>query len=138
MGGYLIRLIQVSFLLGICYVGVAAWWLAQRSWRTPFRKVMLGFISAGLLVPIVTLPVWNITNSHGSTSARTAMENVGLVIWPTSIILMLLEGSPSAWATVLVCGMSALGNIGIYGTVGVVLGAAYGLLRSRREVLMRE
>ena len=74
---------------------------------------MLGFISAGLLVPIVTLPVWNIVNSHGSPSARTAMENVGLVIWPTSIIL-------------------------IYGTVGVVLGAAYGLLRSRREVLMRE
>jgi hypothetical protein len=137
MEAYLGRLIPFSLPFGIFYLGLATWWLLRRVKRTPFKKIMLGFVAAGLFVPVVTLPVWDLINGHVCSSGRGTMESVGLAVWPTSIMLMALEGSPSLGTTIIICGLSTVGNVGIYGTVGLIAGLTsvglHNLQNARRE-----
>lgn len=63
------------------------------------------------------------------------IEEIALSVWPTSIELMALDTqSPPPWsAIVFVYGFSILGNVGIYGMIGLVVGLIVRGFNKRQE-----
>jgi hypothetical protein len=85
---------------------------------------------AGAIIPIVILPIWFWTNNH---PAVAGFEDIAIVLWPSSLLLMILEDSRSWSIIVFVYGFAILGNVGLYGTVGMIVGWAYA--RFRRNIV---
>lgn len=124
MDKYVGPLILSATLAGLVWAILLAAWLFKRSRLTIPRKILLGFACAGVIVPAAILPVWNWINLHGSFSTKARMDHFALALWPTSIELMALDSpGPPPWSAIaFVYGFSILGNIGAYGTAGLIVG----------------
>ena len=113
---YFPLLIQLPAVAGALYVILTIIWLLSRKPLNSFRKIALAFMLTGAIIPIVILPIWFWTNNYPVVSG---FENVAIVLWPSSILLMILEGSRS-WSTIIfVYGFAILGNVGLYGTIRI-------------------
>lgn len=114
--------VLLGMLMGVFYVGLGTWWLVRQVNRTLFKKIELAFIGAGLLIPVVIFPVWTLINRHGSATAIFDIQDIALVLWPTSIVLMLPAGPAWSLSTVIIIvGLCALGNVAVYGTIGLIV-----------------
>ena len=123
---YISFLIVFFTLVGAACIVLLTWWLLSRVRLTTFRKITIAFICAGVIVPVVILPIW-------FWNGNTAFESVAVTLWPTSIELMVLSyaGRDSWISDALVYGISILGNIGVYGVAGIILGGIWNWIRSK-------
>lgn len=118
-------LLMSSFALGALWLILLAWWLVRRSFNSPFRKVLLVFVLAGAIIPILLVGIW---------AKGVQVESIAIVVWPTAIVTMGLEGTPQPVGTVvLFYAFSILGNIGVYGTAGSAIGWLYSQLRAIKQ-----
>jgi hypothetical protein len=78
--------------------------------KVTFWKWMLWWASIGLLVPVVLILRWKLL---GSTFGQTE-----LILWPTSILLMGLEGQHSAFIIILFYAVVVMANIVFYCVIG--------------------
>lgn len=122
--------LALSCLIGLVLAGLSVVWLARSRPLTPFKKIVVTFVLIGVLIPAAVAPIW--LWSHKHVGAVVAMEHFVKTFWPTSIALMALEG-PSPWsAIILIYSFSILANIGLYGTVGLLLAYLYRNVRRTR------
>ncbi len=131
MQRYFPLFVLLSTVAGALCVILTIIWLLSRTRLNSFRKVALAFVFAGAIIPIVILPIWFWTNEHPFFSR---FEDVAVVLWPSSIVTMALEGpEPAPWSTIaFVYGFAILGNVGLYGTVGLIVAWVY--VRFRRNI----
>ena len=123
MGNYIGALVLLVTLAGVVWVILFVVLLFKRSRFTTFKKVVFGFAFAGVVIPAAILPVWNWSNHPGSFLFGLRIEYVALALWPTSIELMALDSPHESWSSIaFVYGFSLLGNVGLYGTLGVIAG----------------
>jgi vacuolar-type H+-ATPase subunit I/STV1 len=122
---YFPLLIQLPAVAGTLYVILTVIWLLSRTPLNNFRKIALSFMLAGAMIPGAILAVW--------FSFKADVSGVAIVLWPSSLVLMGLEGpAPSPWSTVIaVCVFAILGNVGLYGTVGITVGGLWNWIRSK-------
>jgi len=119
-------LLLASTLMGLLLLPLSAVWLIRRGLNS-FKKIAVSFISLGAVVPAVIAPTWSWIDKHGSPSVVDVIERVALWLWPTSIALLALDSpQPLPWSTIaFVYGSSIVANIGLYGTVGLVIAMVY-------------
>jgi hypothetical protein len=136
MEEYIGPLILLATLAGLVWVILGVWWLIHRKQLSALRRIVLVFAGIGVLVPLVTLLIWDWINAHGSFSAMGTIQDVALRIWPTSIELMALDSpapGPTLGGVVLVYSVSTLGNVGIYGTLGFIVAGIWDVARSKHS-----
>ena len=75
----------------------------------------------GLLVPIVVYPLWQSVNKGPFLENKLRFENIALVLWPSSIFLMVLEGSGSGVSRAFIVIVSLAANAVVYGCFGLLL-----------------
>jgi len=116
-------LIISSLLFGL----VASGAICIYALRPTFRKsrvwssvVALGAI--GLLIPLVYIVVGSIMNVGAGTLSLVEW------LWPTSIMLIAGERGDPLSAALVVFGMAILGNVGAYGSVGLIIGSVRALV----------
>jgi uncharacterized membrane protein len=131
-------LVLLSTLVGAVWIALLIRWLLNRQRLSGFRRILLACISAGAIVPIAISLTWMWIRRYGSPSTESTFEIVAITLWPTSIELMALEGpSPDLWNSIasitLVYGVSILGNIGIYGVVGIIFGGIWRWIQFQRS-----
>jgi hypothetical protein len=135
MNNYILALLlRFSVLAGaVCTFVLIPLWLLRRTRLSVFRKLALAFMLIGALIPIAILPVWSWINAHGSLVEQVGFEHFVIRVWPSSIMLMALDtaGPPQIIFTVAVYSIAILGNIGLYGVVGLCVSWAY--IRIRRK-----
>ncbi len=122
---YFPLLIQLPAGAGALYVILTIIWLLSRTPLDSFRKIALAFMLAGALIPVAILAV--------GFSFKADVSGVAIVLCPSSIVTMALEGpAPQPWSTIIfVYGFIILCNVGLYGTVGLVVGWVYARIRRR-------
>jgi hypothetical protein len=133
MERYIGPLILLSTAAGLLCVVLAAWWILGRHPLTGFRKVAATFICAGAVIPVAILPVWFWLDRHRPWGSSGTFESFAVTLWPTSIVLMGLEGpDPQPWSTIaFVYAFSILGIVGVYGTAGLLVGCVYDHFKPR-------
>ena|SRR5215813_8428036 len=75
----------------------------------------------GLLVPVVLYPLWQWVNNGKNLQSQINFQYFALVLWPSSIFLMSLEGSGSGIAGAIIVGFSIACNGLLYICVGLAL-----------------
>ncbi len=88
-------------------------WLMHRYELNPKKKLVAGFALAGLLISVAFTCKYLVT--------RTEMVTEALFVWPTALILMDLDGHPSASAVVANFGGAILSNVGLYAWLGLIV-----------------
>lgn len=123
---YFPLLIQIPAIAGALYVILTIIWLLSRAPLSSFRKIALAFMLTGAIIPLVVLLL---------ALAVRDISGVAIVLCPSSILVMGLEGpTPQPWSTIVfVYGFIILCNVGLYGTVGLIVGWAYA--RFRRSIV---
>jgi hypothetical protein len=117
-------LIVLATLTGVVWVTLSAVWLLKRASLTTLKRIAFGFICLGALIPAVILLLWKWAFRHGNFAAEGWIQGIAIWLWPTSIELMALDSpEPQAWSGIaMVYAVSILGNIGIYGVAGFIVG----------------
>ena len=87
-------------------------WLMHRYELTPPRKTVGYFALCGLLVSIAFTCKYLVT--------RTEMITEAVLLWPTALILMDLDGHPSTSALIANFAVAILSNVGLYAWLGVL------------------
>jgi hypothetical protein len=77
--------------------------------------------AVGLLVPVVLYPLWQSVNSGTDLQSKVTFEHIVVVLWPSSIFLMALQGSGSGISTGIVVILSLVVNAVVYGCFGLLL-----------------
>jgi hypothetical protein len=108
--------------VGVVLVGILFVVAAVGKWkkRIAFR-VMAWSSGLGGVTPFATSMF---INAHG-LSVRNTFERFSLVLWPSSIGLMGLEGPGPIVFKLLFVAVLVLMNMGLYGLVGVCIGFAW-------------
>jgi hypothetical protein len=75
----------------------------------------------GLLVPFVVYPLWQSVNEGPFLENKVRFESIAVVLWPSSIILMALEGPGSGVSRAFIVILSLAANAVLYGCVGLLL-----------------
>lgn len=119
---YFPLLIWFPAVAGVLYVVLTIIWLLSRTPLNSLRKIALAFMFTGAIIPLVILLLALVGRD---------VSLVASVLCPSSIVTMGLEGpTPQPWSTiVLVYGFIILCNVGLYGTVGMIVGWAYARFR---------
>ena len=127
MENYIPWFVLLSTVMGGFCVVLLICWLLGRAPLTTFAKIALGFMFAGAIIPVAILPIWFWINAHGSPSATGGIQHVAVMLWPSSFVVLALDASePAPWSTILFVYLFAiLGNVGAYGTVGLIVGWVY-------------
>jgi hypothetical protein len=110
---------------GVVVVGILFVAAALEKWkkRMAFR-VMAWSSAVGGVIPFVIYPIGIFVNAH-FLSLKNVFEEFLLVLWPTSILLMGLEGPGPIFFKLLFVAVLVLMNVGLYGLVGVCIGFAW-------------
>ena len=83
--------------------------------------------SIGLLVPVALILRWKFLGAM--------FGQMELVLWPSSILLMALEGQHSALSIILTYAMVVVANIALYCVIGILAWPVLLLaLRRRRRI----
>ena len=85
------------------------------------KKFVRIFGIVGLLVPVVIYPLWQWVNSGKDLQRKINFEDFATVVWPSSILLMALEGSGSAASRSIIIAVSVAVNGLLYACVGLLL-----------------
>jgi hypothetical protein len=80
----------------------------------------------GLLVPAVLMLRWKLFGSM--------FGQIEAILWPSSIMLMGLEGSVSMFYILLVYAMAFVGNVIIYSGIGLLTWPALHFVQRRRPL----
>jgi hypothetical protein len=88
-------------------------WMMHRYKVNGVRKMTAYFALAGLLVSIAFTCGYFLTHSEMVTEA--------LLLWPTALILMDMDGHASISATIANFGLAILSNVGLYAWLGAVV-----------------
>lgn len=78
----------------------------------------------GLVVPAVLILCWKLSSSM--------FGQIEAILWPSSIMLMVLEGSVSMFYVLLVYAIALVGNVTIYSGVGLLTWPAFRFVQRRR------
>ena len=119
-------LIISSLLFGLITSGaICAYALRQkvRTSRVWTAVVIFGFL--GLFVASVSTIVGLVRNGDSALAAGW--------LWPTSIMLMAGERGDPISAMLVVFGMAILGNVGVYGFVGLIVGQIWNSMRPSQD-----
>jgi hypothetical protein len=85
------------------------------------KKFVRSFGMVGLLVPVVVYPLWQWVNNGRNLQSKVNFEDFATVVWPSSILLMALEGSGSAISRSIIFAVSIAINGLLYAGVGLLL-----------------
>jgi hypothetical protein len=97
-------------------------------------RLMLWFSLAGIAIPLVLFLVSMYISAHDLVNAEIRIQSFFLVLWPSSIGLMGLEGTGSTASELSTIAVLVLINAGLYGMIGLFAGSAWqGLMRFRKE-----
>jgi hypothetical protein len=69
----------------------------------------------GLLVPVAVYPLWQSVNSGTDLELKIGFENFAMVVWPSSIMLMSLEGSGGRISAAIIMILSLVVDGVMYG-----------------------
>jgi len=94
-----------------------------RGRKSRLRATVVIFGTAGFVIPAVIGAV-SLTNR--------VVADPYLYAWPTSFLLGAGENGDPVWYIVLVFGAAILSNVGLYGSVGFVLGGAWNWIRPKQ------
>ena len=114
-----------SLLFGLFTSGA----ILTYAFRPTLRKsrvwtLLVAFGVLGLLVPVVFIVVGWVWNVGAGTLSLVEW------LWPTSIMLMAGERGDPLSAALIVFGSAILGNVGLYGFVGLIVGRIWKWMRS--------
>ncbi|MGA7379239.1 MAG: hypothetical protein WBX03_00180 [Terriglobales bacterium] len=89
-------------------------------------RIMAWLSALGGLLPFVLWPIWTYVNRHSSLEVRVSFDKFAIVVWPSSLGLMALDapGRAAGSGLVLIC-MLILMNMGLYGLIGLCVGAVW-------------
>jgi len=87
------------------------------------RRALVVFGLVGLLIPVL-LGLWSLTN--------IVPPDRVYYLWPTSFVLGAGEYGDPRWYIVLIFGVAIVGNVGMYGIVGLFVGWVWSRIRARR------
>jgi hypothetical protein len=133
-GEILLAMVRLSEV-GVVLVGILFAAAALGKWekRLAFR-VMAWSSAAGGIIPFVIYPIWILVNAH-FLSVKNVFEKFVLVLWPSSIGLMGLEGPGPIILELLFVAVLVLLNVGLYGLVGVCIGFAWQKFRFQKDAM---
>jgi hypothetical protein len=77
--------------------------------------------AVGLLVPVVLYPLWQSVNNGTDLQSKVTFEHIVLILWPSSIFLMALEGSGGGIFAAIIVLLSLVVNAVVYGCFGLLL-----------------
>jgi hypothetical protein len=130
----MVRLSEVGVVLvGILFAAAA---LGKWKKRLAFR-VMVWSSAAGGVIPFVVYAISMFINAH-APSVRNIFEEFVLVLWPSSIGLMGLEGPGPVVFKLMSVAVLVLMNVGLYGVVGVCIGFVWQKFRVQRDAISGE
>jgi hypothetical protein len=113
-----VRLSEVGVILvGILFVAAA---LGKWKKHLAFR-VMVRSCVAGGLIPFAVYPISMLIGAH-SLNARNIFERFVVVLWPSSIGLLGLDGPGAIILKLMFVAVLILMNMGLYGLIGVCIG----------------
>jgi hypothetical protein len=121
--------------VGVVLVGILFAAAAVGKWkkRIAFR-VMAWSCALGGVTPFLIFATSMFINAHG-LSVRNTFERFTLVLWPSSIGLMGLEGPGPIVFKLLFVAVLVLMNMGLYGLVGVCIGFAWQKFRFQKTAI---
>ena len=104
--------------------------LLHRGPQSRIWKIVAIFGAIGLLVPAAVLPTSLLNNDIGKALAR--------LLWPTYFVLGAGESGDPVVYIIVVFGAAVLSNVGLYGVLGLLVGAVWMRIQARRAASLGE
>jgi|SRR5580700_10220356 hypothetical protein len=108
----------LSIVTGFAMVILVPLWFFRRNSLTAFRKTVVAFALAGLLVPLVVIAC--IVTKHAEMVSASV-----LWVWPGIVASATLPHSATSAARGLMSGIGILSNVGLYSWLGLVVGSIW-------------
>jgi hypothetical protein len=116
----LLSAVGALIVAGILSAAALGRWRRGKAFRT------MAWLSAlGGLLPFVLLPIWTYVNRHFALEIQIGFDKFALVLWPSSLGLMALEGPGTAASRLVIVCMLVLMNMGLYGLIGLCIGMVW-------------
>jgi hypothetical protein len=116
----------IAAVLCLCGLPTLFWMFTygvlRRGRRSRLRTVFVVFGTLGLLIP-AGIGAVSLTN-------RVVPDSI-LSAWPTSFLLAAGEYGDPLWYVILPFGAAIVGNVGLYGFAGLLVGGAWNWIRSK-------
>jgi hypothetical protein len=110
--------VVLSIVTGFAMVILVPFWFFRRNSLTAFRKTVVPFALAGLLVPLVVIAC--IVTKHAEMVSASV-----LWVWPGIVASATVPRSATSAARGLMFGIGMLSNVGLYSWLGLVVGSIW-------------
>ena len=133
MKPWLFVLLNFLGLAGAVLVIVVLCAMALGKWKSIAFRTLFWFALLGTAIPILLYLTWVYTSTHGLLNAEITIQSFFLVLWPSSLGLMGLQGKDIKASELLTFSVLILMNTGLYGIVGLFVGSAWQRFRRNHQ-----